>query len=242
MTLLIPTPEQKVAPALDLPSRVLFRDGLMLIIDKPAGIPVHAGPKGGDTLDRHFDQLLFGLPRRPALAHRLDKETSGCLVLGRHPKALATLGKLFAAGRVEKTYLAVLRGRLPQESGEIAIPLSKRSATRGWWMRADPNGLPSLTTYRQLAANETLSLVMLNPRTGRTHQLRVHMAEMGCPILGDRIYGGATSAAPPLHLHAWQVSVPLNPKREPICAQAELPPHIAATLDGLGWMLPQAAR
>lgn len=230
------------APAtLDLQARLLYRDALMLVIDKPAGIAVHAGPKGGDVLDRHFDQLQFGLPRPPALAHRLDRETSGCLVLGRHPKALAMLGKLFSSGRVEKTYLAVVRGKLPEEAGEIDIPLTKRSATRGWWMKADPAGLPSRTTYRVLAANETLSLVELSPKTGRTHQLRVHMAELGAPILGDRIYGREPASAPPLHLHARRISVPLHPKRDAVVAVAALPPHIDATLVGLGWSLDQAA-
>lgn len=224
--------------ALDLPSRLLYRDALMLVIDKPAGIAVHAGPKGGDTLDRHFGPLRFGLPQDPGLAHRLDRETSGCLVLGRHKGALASLGKLFAAGRVKKTYIAVLRGKLPRESGEVAIPLSKRSAVRGWWMKPDPGGLPALTTYRVLAANDTLSLVELHPMTGRTHQLRVHMAESGAPILGDRIYGKEFSAAPPLHLHARSVAVPLYPKRDAVAVQAAAPPHLAATLAAFGWSLP----
>ena len=93
------TPEEMV-------SRLLYRDGLMLIIDKPAGLSVHKGPKGGPSLEDHFDALRFGLPRRPALAHRLDKETSGCLVLGRHRKALAEIGNLFRHGKIGKTYWA----------------------------------------------------------------------------------------------------------------------------------------
>lgn len=224
----------------ELASRLLYRDAVMLIIDKPAGIAVHAGPKGGDTLDRHFGPLRFGLPTDPALAHRLDKDTSGCLVLGRHSKALAALGKLFAAGRVDKTYLAVLRGRLPADEGDIDMALSKRSATRGWWMKADPDGQPSRTRYRVLDRNLTLSLVELSPRTGRTHQLRVHMSEMGAPILGDRIYGREPASAPSLHLHAWRISVPLDP-RAPVGAEAPVPAHIGATLAGLGWRPDQAA-
>ena len=86
----------------EIVARVLYRDALMLVIDKPAGLPVHPGPKGGETLVRHLDALRFGLPRRPEAAHRLDKDTSGCLVLGRHTKALARLGKLFARGEVDK--------------------------------------------------------------------------------------------------------------------------------------------
>ena len=97
------TPEEMVR-------RVLYRDGLMLVIDKPAGMAVHRGPKGGESLEDHFDALRYGLPRAPALAHRLDRDTSGCLVLGRHRKALAELGRLFKAGRVGKTYWAVVEG------------------------------------------------------------------------------------------------------------------------------------
>jgi tRNA pseudouridine32 synthase/23S rRNA pseudouridine746 synthase len=91
-------------------SRLLYRDGLMLVIDKPAGIAVHRGPKGGESLEDRFDALRFGLPRRPALAHRLDRDTSGCLVLGRHRKALAQLGKLFKSGAVGNIYWGGGRG------------------------------------------------------------------------------------------------------------------------------------
>src|SRR5213082_4159230 len=101
------TPEAMVA-------RLLYRDGLMLVIDKPAGFAVHKGPKGGESLEDHFDALRFGLPRSPALAHRLDRDTSGCLVLGRHRKALQRLGALFASGTVEKVYWAVVEDRPPE--------------------------------------------------------------------------------------------------------------------------------
>jgi tRNA pseudouridine32 synthase/23S rRNA pseudouridine746 synthase/23S rRNA pseudouridine1911/1915/1917 synthase len=90
--------------------RILYRDGLVLVIDKPAGVPVHAGPRGGPNLEAGFAALRFGLPRPPALAHRLDRDTSGCLVLGRHPKALRRLGMLFAEGKIEKTYWAAAAG------------------------------------------------------------------------------------------------------------------------------------
>ena len=92
-------------------ARLLYRDGLMLVIDKPAGLAVHRGPKGGAALEDHFDALRFGLPRAPALAHRLDRDTSGCLVLGRHRKALAALGRLFKQGKVGKIYWAVVKAR-----------------------------------------------------------------------------------------------------------------------------------
>src|ERR1044071_7328162 len=127
------TPEEMLA-------RLLYRDGLMLVIDKPAGFAVHRGPKGGEALDAHFDALRFGLPRAPALAHRLDRDTSGCLVLGRHRKALAALGKLFKQGKVGKTYWAVVEGGPATDEGRIDIALSKRDESRGWWMKPDPHG------------------------------------------------------------------------------------------------------
>src|SRR5436309_4186899 len=113
------TPEQMV-------SRVLYRDGLMLVIDKPAGLAVHRGPKGGPSLEDHFAALRFGLPRAPALAHRLDRDTSGCLVLGRHRKALALLGKLFKGGRVRKTYWAVVDGGPAEDQGRTELALGRR--------------------------------------------------------------------------------------------------------------------
>src|ERR1700687_4047975 len=106
------TPEEMLA-------RLLYRDGLMLVIDKPAGLAVHRGPKGGESLEDYFDALRFGLARNPSLAHRLDRATSGCLVLGRHRKALALLGKLFKNGAIDKTYWAVVEGAPDAEEGEI---------------------------------------------------------------------------------------------------------------------------
>ncbi len=228
----------------DIQARVLHRDGLILVIDKPPGLPVHAGPKGGDTLDRYFDALRFGLPRAPELAHRLDRETSGCLVLGRHRKALAKLGRLFASGRVEKVYLAVVRGRPPDDGGRIEARLSKRSQTRGWWMKVDPEaGQDARTDYRLLAAAGGLSLVEARPLTGRTHQIRVHLASIGCPILGERIYdrGAPPPAGPMLHLHARSVAIPMAEGRPPVAVTAPLPPHMLATLEAIGIALPEAS-
>src|SRR5690349_24886919 len=116
-------PEEMVA-------RLLYRDGLMLVIDKPPGIAVHRGPKGGESLEDHFGALRFGLPRAPALAHRLDRETSGCLVLGRHRKALETLGKLFKQSKIGKTYWALVQGGPSESEGRIDMPLGKRDDTR----------------------------------------------------------------------------------------------------------------
>jgi tRNA pseudouridine32 synthase/23S rRNA pseudouridine746 synthase/23S rRNA pseudouridine1911/1915/1917 synthase len=218
-------------------SRLLYKDSLMLVIDKPAGLPVHAGPKGGENLEQYFPALRFGLPRSPALAHRLDRDTSGCLVLGRHRKALAKLGRLFSSGRVSKTYWAIVAGAPPEAEGRISFPLMKRSTERGWWMKTSPEGLPTITDYKLMGRSDGYSWLELKPQTGRTHQIRVHCAALGCPILGDPIYGGeiTESETRPLHLHARAVSVPLYPSREPIAATAPVPEHMRALLEACGF-------
>ncbi|WP_020179565.1 RNA pseudouridine synthase [Methylopila sp. M107] len=226
--------------AADLAARVLHRDGLMLIVDKPAGLPVHAGPKGGLNLEQFFEGLRFGLPRDPALAHRLDKDTSGCLVLGRHRKALARLGKLFSNGRVGKTYWAVVKGAPAEDAGRIDAPLAKRSPDRGWWMAVDPAGLPSSTEWRVMARGASLSWIEFTPLTGRTHQIRAHAAHIGLPLIGDPIYGAAAVGGPRLHLHARAVSVPMREAHPPVTAQAPLPPHMAETFAAMGWAEPAA--
>src|ERR1700747_1947346 len=132
----------------EIVARLVYRDGLMLVIDKPAGLAVHKGPKGGESLEDYFGALRFGLPRPPALAHRLDRDTSGCLVLGRHRKALAALGHLFKSGQGGKTYGGVGAGGPPQDEGRIELPLGRKDATRGWWMKHDPSGQRAGTTLK----------------------------------------------------------------------------------------------
>lgn len=220
----------------DLIGRLLHRDGLMLILDKPAGIPVHRGPKGGASLEDGFDALRFGLPRAPALAHRLDRDTSGCLVLGRHRKALEKLGLLFKQGRVSKTYWAVVEGGPDEETGLIDMPLGRRDAERGWWMKVDPLGAPSQTRWRVMGRGGGRSWLALEPLTGRTHQLRVHCAASGWPILGDPIYGAIGRDDPaPLHLHARAVSVPLPATKPPVSVTAPVPDHMGTALRACGW-------
>jgi len=193
-------------------SRLLYRDGMMLVVDKPAGLSVHRGPKGGASLEDYFDVLRFGLPRMPALAHRLDKDTSGCLVLGRHRKALALLGKLFKNGAIGKTYWAVVEGGPTEDDGRIDIPLGKLDEDRGWWMKPDPDGKPSSTTC----------------------------AEMGFPILGDPIYGSAprnsvSLGGPALHLHSREIVVPISKNKPPVVTSAPVPPHMREMLTKCGW-------
>lgn len=262
---------QQTAPD-DLTARVLHRDGLMLVIDKPAGLPVHRGPKGGASLEDYFDSLRYGLPRAPALAHRLDKDTSGCLVLGRHRKALAHLGLLFKHGKVGKTYWAVVEGGPAGDEGVIDLPLGRLDDTRGWWMKPDPHGLPSKTKWKVMgrgalsrppalsgapasegrgamvglagerttrdgqSSSVALAWLALEPVTGRTHQLRVHCAAMGFPIVGDNIYGSAPRfGGPILHLHSREVVVPIQKNRAPVRVVAPVPSHMRERLAACGW-------
>lgn len=140
--------DPKNASEEEILARVLHRDGLMLVIDKPAGLSVHRGPKGGPSLEDWFDHLRYGLPRGPELAHRLDRETSGCLVLGRHRKALASLSLLFKHRRIGKTYWAVVDGGPVEDEGTIDMPLGRLDPTIGWWMKPDPNGQPAVTKWK----------------------------------------------------------------------------------------------
>ena len=220
----------------EINARLLHRDGMMLVLDKPAGLAVHRGPKGGDNFEAHFEHLRFGLPRNPALAHRLDKDTSGCLVLGRHHKALEKLGLLFKQGKIAKTYWAVVEGVPDEASGLIDLPRGRLDATRGWWMQVDPAGLPSQTRWTAMGRAGGKSWLALEPLTGRTHQLRVHCAAMGWPILGDPVYGGGRAeGAPPMHLHAREVVVPMSKNKEPVRAVAPVPEHMRAELAACGW-------
>jgi tRNA pseudouridine32 synthase/23S rRNA pseudouridine746 synthase len=231
----------------EMVSRLLYRDGLMLVIDKPAGLAVHQGPPNGRDRDReclqdHFDALRFGLPRQPSLAHRLDRDTSGCLVLGRHRKALAQLGKLFKTGAIDKVYWAVVEGCPETDEGVIDLPLGRLDVTRGWWMKHDPNGQPAVTKWRVMGRSSRASSAVtpftwlaLEPLTGRTHQLRVHCAEMGWPIIGDAIYGNAPrTGGPIMHLHAREIVVPLYKNREPIRVVAPVPEHMREPLAACG--------
>jgi tRNA pseudouridine32 synthase/23S rRNA pseudouridine746 synthase len=219
----------------DILARVLYRDALMLVVDKPAGLPVHPGPKGGETLFHHLDALRFGLPRRPEAAHRLDRDTSGCLVLGRHARALARLGELFKRGAVDKVYWAVVEGAPAKDEGEISLSLARKSPDRGWWMKVDLNGQPAFTRWRVMGRGGGLAFVELRPITGRTHQLRVHCAASGWPIVGDAIYGAAPRfGGPGLHLHARAVTIPLYPNKPAVTVTAPMPERMGAALQACG--------
>jgi len=225
---------------MNLEERLLYRDGLMLVINKPAGIPVHAGPSskkgGGDNLERHFGPLRFGLPRPPALAHRLDRDTSGCLVLGRHPKALRKLHRLFSENKVEKTYWAICAGVPEKPSGTIDAPLEKRALKRGWRIEISDDGKTARTTYRVLAKSDGLCFIEAKPKTGRTHQIRVHLASIGAAVLGDPHYGNLSQEerATPMMLHARRLRIPISKNKEPVLVEAPPPKEMAALIEAIG--------
>ncbi|MBB4632462.1 RluA family pseudouridine synthase [Sphingosinicella soli] len=202
------------------PLCVLHIDAHMLVIDKPAGLAVHPGPRTPRSLEGRLGELAFGFRRLPQPAHRLDRDTSGCLVLARHPKALKRLGGLFADGRIAKTYLALLDAVPEQGEGRIEAPLAKvSSAAAGWRMVVDPAGKPAATRWRLLAAHEGQALVVFFPETGRTHQIRIHAAHGLAPIVGDPIYGGGEGA---MRLHSAGVVIPYRDEA-PVSASAPLP-------------------
>lgn len=218
----------------EIQARVLHRDGLILVIDKPAGLAVHAGPSGAPNLEECFDALRYGLPRPPALAHRLDADTSGVLVLGRHPKALSKLGRLFAGRGTEKTYWAVVQGAPPASEGLFDWPLLKLNSKSGWTVKVSDKGQTARTRYRVLGRAAGMTWLELKPETGRTHQLRVHCAHAGCPIIADRLYGKADPGRQ-LHLQSHAIVLPLSEKKPAIAVQAPPPGHMLEALRACGY-------
>ena len=204
-----------------LADRVLFIDAEAMVLDKPAGLPVDRPRDGSLSLENHLDALRFGFERHPQAVHRLDRDTSGCLLLARNPRIHKKFQMSFEKGEVTKTYLAVLDG-IPQEAdGRIDLPLNKISTAKdGWRMIVEKRGKASVTNWEVVGVADGRALVRFTPETGRTHQLRVHAASgIGVPILGDPVYGNGGTQ---MLLHAYSLSVPRD-NHPAVSAIAPLP-------------------
>lgn len=217
------------APALSpLADRVLFLDGEAMVIDKPAGLPVDAPRDGSLSLENHLASLTFGFQRWPLPVHRLDRDTSGCLLLARNPKAHKRFTAAFEAKQVEKHYLAILSGVPTETEGMIDMALGKTSsAEAGWRMVPQAKGKPAQTRWRLIAERDGRALVLFSPLTGRTHQIRVHAREgLGHGIVGDPVYGDGHAMNRPLMLHALSLTVARDGKPS-ITARAPVPDRFA---------------
>lgn len=212
---------------------ILFRDNRFIVIDKPAGLPVHPGPGGGPSVEDAFPEMSR---RRdgPWLAHRLDADTTGCLVIATRKAPLLAAQAEFAAGRAGKTYWAVVQGSPTEASGCVTTPLLRQTTTAGWRIVADPAGAEAITDWRVLGRGGPLTWIEFRPRTGRTHQIRVHAASLGCPVLGDPIYGTGTGTDR-LHLLARSIRLDLDP---PVIAEAQPGAHMQVALTACGWLSP----
>ena len=213
--------------SIDNPS-ILFQDQRFVVLDKPAGLPVHGGPAGGRSVENWFPHLS----RRkvgPWLAHRLDADTSGCLLIALRRTPLLAAQAAFASGSVRKTYWAVVQGQPSADQGCVTAALRRTSTAQGWRIVADHRGQPAATDWQVLGRTSRTTWLQLTPRTGRTHQIRVHCAIIGTPILGDDRYG---TPGPKLHLLARAIHLPLDP---PVDATAPPPPHMLAALKDCGF-------
>lgn len=213
--------------------RVIFRDQRFVVLDKPAGLAVHPGPRGGPSVEDFFP-MFSRRKDGPWLAHRLDADTAGCLVIALRKAALIAAQAAFAEGRAGKTYWAVVSGGPSQDTGTVNAPLARRDGTAGWRMVADASGQRAVTDWWVLGRAEGLAWLELRPHTGRTHQIRVHCASLGCPILGDPLYNPSLERGGRLHLLSRSIHLPLDP---PVTATAEPPPHMHAALAACGWSI-----
>ena len=230
--------------AAEIQRMVIHRDDHVIVLNKPPGLAVQGGSGTDKHIDGMLDALRFGFEQRPRLVHRLDKDTSGLLLIARTGQAAKRLTESFRDRETEKLYWAIVVGVPPTKEGTIDLPLAKRPGARDReLMQVDEeNGLKAITHFREVdRAGRLAALLALWPRTGRTHQLRVHCAEMGCPILGDRKYGGeeallsAVAEGRRLHLHARRLSLPHPSGKGELKAEAELPPHFRRTVEAFGF-------
>ena len=230
-------PPLKAEPE-ELPLKILYEDADVIVVDKPAGMVVHAGAGHSsgtlvNALLHHFGTLstVTGDDLRPGIVHRLDRETSGVLVVARTDAAHQSLAAQFHDRQVEKAYLALVHGRMKQSQGRISSPIARDPVRRTRMTTRLASGRSALTDYRVLENLEKLSLLEVRIGTGRTHQIRVHLASLGHPVFGDRLYG---APAQPLlgrfFLHAYRLSFTSPSTGQPITVESPLAPELAALL------------
>jgi len=222
-------------------SLVIHRDPMALVINKPPGLATQGGTKTHEHVDGLLDALMFERDDRPKLVHRLDKDTSGALLLARTSRAAAHFAKSFSSRTARKVYWALIMGVPSIEDGFIDLPIAKQPGSGGEKMHVDEKeGMPARTRYRVIEqAGNRAAWVELQPHTGRTHQLRVHMAAIGHPIVGDGKYGGkdaflSGTISRKMHLHARRIRID-HPDGTPLDVRAELPRHFQESLDDLGF-------
>jgi 23S rRNA pseudouridine1911/1915/1917 synthase len=235
----------ELTPEPAIPLRVIHEDDDLLIIDKPAGLVVHPSPghAGGtlvNALLAHGSGSSWGGiagVQRPGIVHRLDRDTSGLLMVARHDAAQASLMAQLKARRIKKTYLALVLGSVSAAVGRIEAPIGRdpRHRTR---MAVVPDGRPSVTGYRVRERFDGWTLLELDLVTGRTHQIRVHLEAIGHPVAGDRVYGSGTSRRGPegldrLFLHAWRLELTSPSNGQLIRAIAPLPHELERVLTSL---------
>jgi 23S rRNA pseudouridine1911/1915/1917 synthase len=247
-----PEPASQVLCAENIPLDILQEDEDILVLNKPAGLVVHPG--SGNTTGTLVQGLLFhdeeafsGMDAedlRPGIVHRLDKDTSGVLVVAKTTKAEAALKESFKSRHTEKTYLAVAIGSFQHPSGEISGSIGRSPHKRRKMAVVSDGGKPALTRYRILAESASCSLLEVQILTGRTHQIRVHLASIHHPILGDSLYGGRPARMPFLPqrqlLHAWKLSFPHPTSGEIIRCKAAPPQDFLDALTALGLSAPGA--
>ncbi|MGI8521485.1 MAG: RluA family pseudouridine synthase [Actinomycetota bacterium] len=236
--------EQEAAPAAEqIPVSVLYEDDRLLVVSKPPGTVAH--PDSSHATGTLVNALLgLGVPlsgqgsRRPGIVHRLDKDTSGALLVAKDDDAHRFLVAALRARSVERTYLALVRGGLPAPSGTVDAPVGRHPVKRRV-MAVVPEGRAAVTHYRVLAPYEAATLLEVRLETGRTHQIRVHLSHLGNPVLGDRLYGGATELARALgltrpFLHAVRLRFPHPDDGRVVAVEDPLPPDLVAALARAG--------
>ena len=258
-----PTSEVRRPPSADdiafIQRSVLYKDDNIIVINKPYGLPVQGGSKISRCIDDLLDGLAFDAGQRPKLTHRLDRDTSGALVLARNTKAATALMKLFSSRKIEKTYWALVNGSPLPMAGAIDLPIIKKENPKASGIGGGPDGRDyevmqvdqeegqkAITEYRTLDfLARKFALLELNPLTGRTHQLRVHMQAINCPIVGDHKYGGSNDNAVGigveniLHLHARRIVIPPILGGKTVDVKAPLPEHMVNSFRALGLDVPK---